>query len=161
MTVAAGPGGHPFYEQGKIYLTGPYKGAPFGLSIVVPTEAGPFNLGTVVVRSQITVNPETTALSVTSDPLPTILDGIPLRLRTANVTIDRPNFIFNPTSCAQQHINATIVGVQGASTNVSVAVRGVRLRRVALRPEVHRLDIRQDLTGGGCEPRRESRVPDH
>ncbi len=119
MTVAAGPGGHPFYEQGKIYLTGPYKGAPFGLSIAVPTQAGPFNLGTVVVRSQITVNPVTTALSVTSDPLPTILDGIPLRLRTANVTIDRPNFIFNPTNCAQQHVDATIVGVQGASTPVS------------------------------------------
>ncbi len=119
MTVAAGPGGHPFYEQGKIYLTGPYKGSPFGLSIAVPTQAGPFNLGTVVVRSQITINPETTALSVTSDPLPQILDGIPLRLRTANVTIDRPNFIFNPTSCAPLRINATIVGVQGASANVS------------------------------------------
>jgi hypothetical protein len=113
MTVAAGAGGHPFYEQGKIYLTGPYKGSPFGLSIVVPTQAGPFNLGDVVVRAQITVNEDTTALSVTS------VDGIPLRLRTANVTIDRPGFIFNPTSCAQQHIDATIVGVQGASTNVS------------------------------------------
>jgi hypothetical protein len=119
MTVAAGPGGHPFYEQGKIYLTGPYKGSPFGLSIVVPTQAGPFNLGTVVVRAQITVNEETTALSVTSEPLPTILDGIPLRLRTANVTIDRPGFIFNPTSCALQHIDATIVGVQGATAKVS------------------------------------------
>ena len=119
MTVAAGPGGHPFYEQGKIYLTGPYKGSPFGLSIAVPTQAGPFNLGTVVVRAQITVNPETTALSVTSEPLPTILDGIPLRLRTANVTIDRPGFIFNPTSCAPLHIDATIVGVQGASAKVS------------------------------------------
>jgi hypothetical protein len=119
MTVAAGPGGHPFYTQGRIYLTGPYKGAPFGLSIVVPTVAGPFNLGNVVVRSQITVNPETSALTVTSDPFPQILDGIPLRLRTANVTIDRPNFIFNPTNCAPLRISATIVGVQGASANVS------------------------------------------
>jgi hypothetical protein len=119
MTVAAGPGGHPFYEQGKVYLTGSYKGSPFGLSIVVPTQAGPFNLGTVVVRAQITINPETTALTVTSDPLPQILDGIPLRLRTANVTIDRPGFIFNPTNCAQLHINATIVGVQGSAASVS------------------------------------------
>ncbi len=119
MTVAAGPGGHPFYTQGKIYLTGPYKGAPFGLSIVVPTQAGPFNLGNVVVRSQVTVNPETAALTVTSDPFPQILDGIPLRLRTANVTIDRPDFIFNPTNCAPLRIDATIVGVQGASANVS------------------------------------------
>jgi hypothetical protein len=119
MTVAAGPGAHPYYQRGSIYLTGPYKGAPFGLSIVVPTQAGPFNLGNVVVRSQINVDPVTTALTVTSDPFPQILDGIPLRLRTANVTIERPNFIFNPTDCAQQHVAATIVSAQGAQSNVS------------------------------------------
>jgi hypothetical protein len=120
MTVAAGPGGHPFYEKGSLYVTGPYKGAPFGLSIVVPTVAGPFNLGNVVVRARIDINPVTTALTVTSDPLPQILDGIPLRLRTANVTVDRPGFIFNPTSCAQQHVEATITGAQGAVSHASV-----------------------------------------
>jgi hypothetical protein len=119
MTVAAGPGSHPFYAQGSLYLTGPYKGAPFGLSIVVPTVAGPFNLGNVVVRARINVDPSTTALTVTSDPLPQILDGIPLRLRTANVTVDRPRFIFNPTNCAQQQISATIAGAQGAQVPVS------------------------------------------
>lgn len=119
MTVAAGPGGHPFYTQGSIYLTSSYGGAPFGLSVVVPTVAGPFNLGNVVVRARINVDPTTAALTVTSEPLPQILDGIPLRLRTANVTIDRPGFIFNPTSCAQQKIAATITGTQGASTKVS------------------------------------------
>jgi hypothetical protein len=119
MTVAAGPGGHPFYTQGSIYLTSSYGGAPFGLSIVVPTAAGPFNLGNVVVRARINIDPSTTALTVTSEPLPQILDGIPLRLRTANVTIERPGFIFNPTNCAQQHITATISGVQGVSADVS------------------------------------------
>ena len=119
MTVAAGPGPHPFYEKGEIYLTGPYKGAPFGLSIVVPTVAGPFNLGNVVVRASININPETTALTVTTDPLPQILDGIPLRLRSANVTIDRPKFIFNPTNCAQQPITATISAKQGAQPQVT------------------------------------------
>jgi hypothetical protein len=120
MTVAAGPGSHPFYERGEIYLTGPYKGAPFGLSIVVPTAAGPFNLGNVVVRARIDVDPHTTALTVTSDPFPQVLDGILLRLRTANVTIDRPGFIFNPTSCAQLKIEATVSGAQGAQAQVSV-----------------------------------------
>jgi hypothetical protein len=119
MTVAAGPGSHPFYEKGALYLTGPYKGAPFGLSIVVPTVAGPFNLGNVVVRAKINVNPKTAALSVTSDPLPQIIDGIPLRLRSVNVTVDRPNFIFNPTDCSQLHIEATITGAQGAVANLS------------------------------------------
>jgi uncharacterized repeat protein (TIGR01451 family) len=119
MTVAAGPGGHPFYTQGSIYLTEHYEGAPFGLSIVVPTVAGPFNLGNVVVRSRINIDENTAALTVTSNPFPQILDGIPLRLRTANVTIERPNFILNPTSCAQQQITATIAGAQGATANVS------------------------------------------
>jgi hypothetical protein len=119
MTVAAGPGSHPFYEQGSLYLTGPYKGAPFGLSIVVPTVAGPFNLGNVVVRAQINVDRSTTALTVTSDPFPQVIDGIPLRLRTANVTVDRPGFIFNPTNCAGQQITATISGAQGAQAHVA------------------------------------------
>jgi hypothetical protein len=119
MTVAAGPGGHPFYTQGSIYLTEHYEGAPFGLSIVVPTVAGPFNLGNVVVRSRINIDENTAALTVTSNPFPQILDGIPLRLRTANVTIERPGFILNPTSCAQQHIEAQIAGAQGATANVS------------------------------------------
>jgi hypothetical protein len=119
MTVAAGPGSHPFYEQGSIYLTEHYDGAPFGLSIVVPTVAGPFNLGNVVVRARIEIDPLTAALTVTSNPFPQVIDGIPLRLRTANVTIDRPGFIFNPTNCEQLHVAATVAGAQGAQARVS------------------------------------------
>jgi hypothetical protein len=119
MTVAAGPGAHPFYEKGSIYLTESYHGAPFGLSIVVPTIAGPFNLGNVVVRAKIDVDPTTTALTVTSDPFPQVIDGIPLRLRAANVTIDRPGFIFNPTDCEKLAIAATVASAQGAQANVS------------------------------------------
>ena len=119
MTVAAGPGGHPLYEQGSIYLSEHYGGAPFGLSIVVPTQAGPFNLGNVIVRARINIDPSTSALTVTSNPFPQIIDGVPIRLRTANVTIERPGFIFNPTTCAQKHIEATISGVQGTTANVS------------------------------------------
>jgi hypothetical protein len=119
LTVSAGVGSHPFYQKGKIYLTGPYKGAPFGLSIVVPVHAGPFNLGNIVVRARITVNPVTTALTVTTDPLPQVIDGITLRVRKTNVTINRPGFIFNPTSCAQQKITATLSGSQGTQTEES------------------------------------------
>jgi hypothetical protein len=119
MTVAAGPGSHPYYQKGTVYLTGPYKGAPFGLSIVVPTHAGPFNFGNVVVRARVTVDPNTTALTVTTDPLPQVIDGIPLRLRKTNVTINRPGFIFNPTDCAQLHIAATISGSQGTQAEES------------------------------------------
>ena len=150
MTVAAGAEvAHPFYEKGMIYLTGPYKGAPFGLSIVVPTIAGPFNLGNVVVRAKIEVDPNTAALTVTSDPLPQILDGIPLRLRTANVTVDRPNFIFNPTNCAQQAIEGTLTGAQGA---VKQACRGtVRGRRLQVASGFNPL-VQRSTTSGHTSP---------
>jgi hypothetical protein len=117
--VAAGAGSHPFWVGGSVYLTGPYKGAPFGLSVVVPAVAGPFNLGNVIVRAQIHVDRSTSALTVISDPLPQIIDGVPLRVKTVNVSIDRPGFMFNPTNCAQQHIAATITATQGANASVS------------------------------------------
>ncbi len=118
-TVAAGSGSEPFHVNGEVYLTGPYEGAPFGLSVVVPAVAGPFNLGEVVVRAAINVDPHDAHVTVTSDPFPQILAGVPLRVQSVNVTIDRPGFTFNPTSCAQQSITATIAAGQGASANVS------------------------------------------
>jgi hypothetical protein len=117
--AAAGAGSHPFWESGSVYLTGPYNGAPFGLSIVVPAIAGPFNLGNVIVRAAIHVDQTTGALTVVSDPLPQIRDGVPFRLKTVNVTVDRPEFIFNPTNCKQQQITATIAAAQGGAAHVS------------------------------------------
>ena len=128
VTVAAGSGSAPLWVQGRVYLTGPYAGAPFGLSIVVPAKAGPFNLGNVVVRSAISIDPSTSALTVTSDPLPQFRDGVPLRIQTLNVTIDRPGFMFNPTNCAPKQITASIEAQQGASANLSApfAVEGCK-----------------------------------
>ncbi len=120
--VAAGPGSTPFYvpeagqPQAPVYLTGPYGGGPFGLSVVVPAIAGPFNLGTVVVRASIKVDPNTGQVTITSNPLPTSLDGIQLQVRTVNVTIDRPGFMFNPTSCTPKTLSATITSTAGASS---------------------------------------------
>jgi hypothetical protein len=108
--AAVGSGSRPLWVSGSVFLTGAYKGAPFGLSIVVPAVAGPFNLGNVVVRAAIQVDRHTSALSVTSDPLPQIIDGIPLRTRAVDVAIDRPNFIFNPTNCSRQQITGTMTG---------------------------------------------------
>ena len=126
--VASGAGSHPFEIGGTVYLTTGYKGAPFGLSIVTNAVAGPFNLGRVVVRSRIDVDPSTSALTVTSDPLPQIIFGVPLRLQRVTVNIDRPGFMFNPTNCSGQSVDATISGAQGAIANVSspFAVGGCR-----------------------------------
>jgi uncharacterized repeat protein (TIGR01451 family) len=115
VSVAVGPGSQPYVVNGgRVYLTESYAGSPFGLSIVVPAVAGPFNLGNVIVRSRIDVDPGTSALTVTSDSLPRFKDGVPLRIQTLNVTIDRPGFMFNPTSCARKQIATTLESTQGA-----------------------------------------------
>jgi hypothetical protein len=118
-TVASGSGSAPLYLTGRVYLTGPYGGGPFGLSIVVPAVAGPFNLGNVVVRASIAINPVTAAITTTSNPLPQMIDGVPTRLQTVNVTLDRPGFIFNPTNCDAQAVTGTITSAQGTSVGVS------------------------------------------
>jgi len=118
-TVAAGAGSDPLWLSGSVYLTGPYNGAPFGLSVVVPAKAGPFNLGNVVVRAAIDIDPTTAAVTVTSGALPQIRDGVPFRLKTVNVTIDRPGFMLNPSNCDTQSIDATIAAAQDATASVS------------------------------------------
>jgi hypothetical protein len=134
-TVAAGAGPNPFYVQGgQVFLTGPYKGAPFGLSFVVPTVAGPFNLGDVIVRAAINVDPHTAQITVSSDPLPTILQGIPLDVRTVNVTIDRQGFTFNPTSCEPLSVGGTVTSTQGASAQVSSRFQAANCANLAFKP---------------------------
>ncbi|MGA9284668.1 MAG: hypothetical protein WBV85_04435 [Solirubrobacteraceae bacterium] len=119
--VAAGPGPYPLVvpQPGQppapIYLTGGYKGAPYGLSIVVPLVVGPFVLPTQVVRARIDVDPHTARLTVTTDPLPTIISGVPADLRTINAVIDRPEFMFNPTNCAPQAFTGIATSTEGAT----------------------------------------------
>ncbi|MBB4663284.1 hypothetical protein [Conexibacter arvalis] len=119
--VSVGPGElpYPLPHGGRVYVTGPYKGAPYGLSIVVPALAGPYDLGTVVVRAAVDVDIHTAALKVVSDPLPTILQGIPLQIRAVRVAIDRPGFMLNPTSCAPRAVTAAISSAGGATANLS------------------------------------------
>jgi hypothetical protein len=116
--VAAGPGTNPYYVNGKVYLTGPYKGAPFGLSIVNPAKAGPFDLGNVVVRAAIYIDPHTAQVTVISDPFPTIVKGVPTDIRSIYAVVDRPNFILNPTSCAPMSVSGTVTGVEGATVGL-------------------------------------------
>jgi hypothetical protein len=120
VSVAVGSGSHPFVVNGgHVYLTESYKGAPFGLTVVVPAKAGPFDLGKVVVRSAISVDPATTAITITSDPLPQFLDGVPLRIQTLTVNVDRPGFMFNPTNCSVRHIAASFEATQGGTAEAS------------------------------------------
>ena len=109
-TVAVGAGPSPLTLSGPVYFTGPYAGNPFGLSIAVPAIAGPYNLGTVVVRAGIAVNPLTAQITVSANPLPTILGGVPLRLTAIHVAMERPGFIINPTSCSPLAGTSSLLG---------------------------------------------------
>jgi hypothetical protein len=114
--VTAGPGSTPLTipQPGEpevpIYLTGPYKGAPFGLSIVTPVIAGPFNLGTIVTRAKLEVDPHTAQVTIVTDPLPQIVKGVPTDLRSIYAVIDRPGFTFNPTNCESQESTGAVTG---------------------------------------------------
>jgi hypothetical protein len=112
-TVTAGSGGSPYTFTGPVYMTGPYNGAPFGLSIAVPAVAGPFNLGLIVTRSTININP-TTARVTAESVLPTIVKGIPIRLRSLNVDVNRQGFLLNPTNCAVEATESTLTSTFGA-----------------------------------------------
>jgi hypothetical protein len=133
-TAAAGAGPAPLYTSGEVFLTGPYKGAPFGLSVVVPAIAGPFNLGTVVVRAAIDIDPHTAQVTVTSDPLPSILQGVPLQLKSVNVTIDRQGFMFNPTDCEPLALTGTLTSTQGAGSQVSSPFQAANCGHLGFHP---------------------------
>jgi hypothetical protein len=120
VTAGAGDGPTPFYVTGgHVYMTQGYEGAPFGLSVVVPAKAGPFDLGQVVVRAKVEVDIHTAQLTVTTDPLPQIVGGVPVNLRLVNVTINRPDFTYNPTNCNPSEVSGTMTGGQGAVASLS------------------------------------------
>ncbi|HMD52685.1 MAG TPA: hypothetical protein VKG62_08210, partial [Solirubrobacteraceae bacterium] len=119
VAVAAGSGSEPYMFSGKAYLTGPYEGAPYGLSIVVPSVAGPFNLGNVIARVKIEVNPYTGQVIATDNNVPTIVGGIPIRLRALTVTINRQGFERNPTYCGGLETSSLLTSTLGATKEVS------------------------------------------
>jgi hypothetical protein len=119
VNVSAGAGSQPYVVQGKVYLAGPYKGAPLSLEIVTPAIAGPFDLGSVAVRTALYVNEVTAQIHAVSDPLPTILHGIPLDLRAISLRMDRPEFTLNPTNCSAKSVTGSVTSLVGQSRSVS------------------------------------------
>lgn len=151
VEIGAGAGAAPLFLAGNAYLAGPYKGAPLSLVVAVPALAGPFDLGDVVVRTALHVDPRTAQIHAVSDPLPTILRGIPLDVRSVALRLDRPDFIRNPTSCDPMTVTAaaTSAAAQRASLLDRFQVGGCR--RLGFRP---RLAIRFfGPTHRGAHPR--------
>jgi hypothetical protein len=139
-TVSVGLGSNPYtVEGGQVFITGPYGGAPYGLSIVNPAKAGPFDLGKVIVRARIEVDPTTSALTVTSDStgpfaIPRFIQGIPLQIKHVNVTIDRPGFTFNPTNCSAMSIGGSLTSDQGAISALKVPFQVTNCATLAFKP---------------------------
>jgi hypothetical protein len=145
VTVGSGPGPSPFYiDNGRAYLTTGYKGAPFGLSIVTRAIAGPFDLGDVIVRGALSIDPVTTRVTVTTDPFPTILQGIPLQLRDVRLVVDRPAFMLNPTNCSAQSIDAVVTSTSGTKSSTSNPYQATDCATLPLKPK-----LAISLTGKG------------
>jgi hypothetical protein len=134
--VAAGPGSHPFHAVGKMYLAGPFKGAPLSVVAVTPALAGPYDYGVVVVRVAMHVNPLTAQVSAISDTVPSIIGGIPIRLRSIQVSIDKPNFTINPTNCSPFTVDSQGIGDQGTVTNFSSYFQVVNCTRLPFKPKM-------------------------
>ncbi len=141
-TVSVGLGGNPYsVTGGEVFITGPYEGAPYGLSIVNPAKAGPFDLGKVIVRAKIEIDPTTAQLTITTDPsgpyaIPHILDGIPLEIKHVNVSIDRPDFTFNPTNCSPLAITGSLGSSEGSSAALSVPFQITNCAVLAFKPKL-------------------------
>jgi hypothetical protein len=141
-TVGVGVGGDPFtVTGGEVFITEGYGGAPYGLSIVNPAKAGPFDLGKVIVRAKIEVDQITAVLTITTDTtgpykIPTILDGIPLQIQHVNVSIDRPNFTFNPTNCSPLAITGSLTSDQGSVQGLSVPFQITNCAVLAFKPKL-------------------------
>jgi hypothetical protein len=112
-TTTAGTGGAPLSLPGNVYLAGPYRGAPLSLAVITPAVSGPFDLGTVVVRVALNVNPVTAQVSAVSDAIPDVYGGVKLDIRRIDFDVDRSQFTINPTNCQRKETKGAIDGGGG------------------------------------------------
>lgn len=142
--TTSGTGTNPLHLSGNVYLAGPYKGAPLSLVTVTPAVAGPFDLGTVVVRVALNLNPETGQINAVSDVIPDVFGGVKLDLRAIDLNIDRNQFMLNPTNCQQQATTGAINGGGADPTNpaafssyaVNDAFSAVDCGKLAFKPKL-------------------------
>lgn len=142
VVAGAGPGSHPLYLPGKVYLAGPYKGGPLSLVFVIPAVSGGYDLGNVVVREGLEIDSQTAQVTTTGGPLPQIFGGVPLRIRQIYINLNRPDFALNPTNCEPLAVSARISGDEGGIADAS---QHFQVANCAALPFAPRLSLR--LTG--------------
>lgn len=123
VTVGAGSGPTPYYTTGRAYLAGSYRGAPFDLAVITPAVAGPYDLGTVVIRTALYIDPATAQIHAISDPFPTILQGIPLDIRSISLNVSRGQFMLNPTNCTPMAVTGEVMSITGEVAGLSSPFR--------------------------------------
>jgi hypothetical protein len=144
--VAAGPGGHPFHAIGRMYMAGPFKGAPLSVVAITPALAGPYDYGVVVVRVALHLDPETAQVFAASDTVPSIIGGVPIRMRSIQVNLERkdasgnPNFTINPTNCDPFTVDSQGIGDQGTVVGFSSYFNVVNCADLGFKP---RMKVRQ------------------
>jgi hypothetical protein len=144
-SIAAGTGPSPLRIAGKVFLSGPYHGAPLSLAVVTPATAGPYDLGTVVVRVALFVDPETAQIRAVSDPIPNVFGGAQLSIRSIDVDVDRKDFTLNPTSCGPLSTAGVLNGGGGDPANpaafsafpVSTPFQTSACDRLGFRPKLY------------------------
>jgi hypothetical protein len=138
VTASVGPGPDSVSATGHEYLAGPYKGAPFDLVAITPAVSGPFDLGVVVLRQGLYVDPHTAQATVKSDPLPTVIDGVPLDVRSVTVNIDGVggdnHFIFNPTNCAPLAVTGTLISTSNTNAAISSPFQAANCASLKFKP---------------------------
>jgi hypothetical protein len=118
-TTVSGTGAKPVSLAGKVYLAGPYKGAPLSLAVITPAVSGPFDLGTVVVRVALNVDPITAQVDAVSDAIPDVFGGVKLDIRSVQMNLNRQGFMLNPTNCSAGAIAGSVSGGGGDPTNTA------------------------------------------
>jgi hypothetical protein len=136
VDVAAGAGPAPYHAPAKAYLAGPYKGAPLSLAVIAPATAGPFDLGTVVVKTALHVNSKTAEITAVSDPIPSILQGIPLDIRAVDVSLDKPDFTLTGTSCNVMSVNGMLTSTLGQVANLSSRFQLAECTALGFKPQM-------------------------
>jgi hypothetical protein len=134
--VAAGPGTHPFHAVGKIYMAGPLQGAPLSLAAITPALAGPYDYGTQVVRVALHVNPLDAHVTADAEPVPSIIGGVPIRMRSIQVNLDREKFTMNPTNCSAFSIASEGIGDQGTPAEFSSYFHAVNCATLGFEPKM-------------------------
>ena len=137
VNAGAGAGPTPYYTQGHAYLAGPYKGAPISIVAIAPAVAGPFDLGAVVIRSAVYLDPTSAQVKIVSDPLPQLLDGIPLDVRSVAVRAERPKFSLNPTSCNVKSFGGFAISALGSAAPLTERFQAGGCKSLPYKPKMN------------------------